>query len=279
MRPFDPSAGDRGSPDRALGPRRDEIGRASGLVRPLLEGTEEQAPIDRSTIERPGSPGPGRRAEVDEPEPLTQKMRHLPTAMREARGDEAAAEHVLLARARAGDASAFDDLVRLHFSRVYTLLFRMLRNHEDAEDLAQESFVRAYRALPSYRAEAAFSTWVGRIAVHLAVEHHRKRAHAGRFEVVAQEEQAGSARWAEPGTDSGRAELIAALSRALDRLPPRLRAAIVLRTLEEREYDDIAELLGVRPATARTHVMQARKLLVRWLAPWMDPDDAGGGAR
>lgn len=182
---------------------------------------------------------------------------------------EAAEEQALVRRARAGDRQAFDGLVRLHFGRVYALLFRMLQNHEDAEDLAQESFVRAYRSLASFREEAAFPTWVGRIAVHLATEHHRRRGRGLRIERV----EDASERPAPSSGDSpeaGRGELALALSRALDRLPPRLRAAIVLRTLEEREYAEIAQVLGVRPATARTHVMQARRLLVRWLAPWID---------
>jgi RNA polymerase sigma-70 factor (ECF subfamily) len=212
-------------------------------------------------------------------------MRHLPIEMREARGEEPAAEQVLVRRARTGDRAAFDDLVRLHFGPLYALLFRMLQNHEDAEDLAQESFVRAWHALPGYREEAAFGTWVGRIGVHLAVEHHRKRGRGlallDRIEERVDDET-GSAMGVvdargDPGVDSARSDLVGALSRALDKLPARLRAAIVLRTLEDREYGDIARLLGVRPATARAHVMQARKLLVRWLAPWLD--DRGDGGR
>jgi RNA polymerase sigma-70 factor (ECF subfamily) len=201
-------------------------------------------------------------------------MRHLPTEMREARGEQPAVEQALVRRARAGDREAFDGLVRLHFGRVYALLFRMLQNHEDAEDLAQESFVRAWRALPSYREEAAFATWVGRIGIHLAAEHHRRRGRSLRLDADVDEDLWPSAA-AETGAESGNSELVAALSRALDRLPARLRAAIVLRTLEERDYSDIGRLLGVRPGTARTHVMQARKLLVRWLVPWID----GGGGR
>jgi RNA polymerase sigma-70 factor (ECF subfamily) len=66
------------------------------------------------------------------------------------------------------------------------------------------------------------------------------------------------------------------LARALDRLPRRLKAVLVLRTIEEREYDEVAAILGVRPATARTQLSQARRLLLRWLAPWLG--DAGASA-
>lgn len=175
------------------------------------------------------------------------------------------ADVTLIRRARTGDRDAFDALVRLHFERVHTLMFRMTKNHEDAEDLAQESFVRAYGALASFREDATFSTWVQRIAVHLAIAHQKKRVRRGHELPIEDAEPATE------GSDSvGRCELVQALSRALDELPPRLRAAIVLRSLEERDYDEMAGLLGVRPATARTHVMQARKHIVRRLLPWLE---------
>lgn len=175
----------------------------------------------------------------------------------------------LVRRARTGDREAFDALVRLHFERVYTVMFRITRSHEDAEDLAQEAFVRAFGALSSYREEASFSTWVQRIAVHLAIAHQKKRRRLGPLVAIEDADPVACER--APG---GRTELVQALSRALDELPPRLRAAIVLRSLEERDYDEMAKILGVRPATARTHVMQARKRIVRRLLGWLD-----GGAR
>ena len=188
-------------------------------------------------------------------------------------------EQALIRRARAGDREAYDDLVRAHFERVFALLQRMIGNHEDAEDLAQECFVRAYLALPRYREESRFSTWLHRIAVHLALDHHRshvrRRADVTLDEVALAEaidageiSRSASHAASHTGREPGAGELSRKLAAALDRLPPRLRSALVLRTLEEREYPEVAELLGIKPATARTHVMQARKLLVRWLAPW-----------
>lgn len=183
---------------------------------------------------------------------------------------EAADEQALVLRARAGDREAFDELVRLHFARVYAFLHRMIGSHEDAEDLAQESFVRAWRALPLYRSEAAFGTWVSRIALHLAQDHHRGAARRSRMERLEDDPHEPS----RPGADS-RAELAREIAHALARLPPRLRAALVLRAVEGREYDEVAGITGVRPATARTHVMQARRLLLRWLAPWLPRDPEG----
>jgi RNA polymerase sigma-70 factor (ECF subfamily) len=187
---------------------------------------------------------------------------------------EAALELALVQRARSGDRAAFDGLVRIHFTAVYTVLFRLTGNHEDAEDLAQETFVRAWGSLAHYRADAAFATWVRRIAVHLAQDHHRSRLRRGASTALADEGGEGEPAIARAQEDVEPGELQRALSVALDRLPPRLRAAVVLRTLEEKEYSELAQLLGVKPATARMHVMQARRLLLRWLAPWL-----GGGER
>jgi RNA polymerase sigma-70 factor (ECF subfamily) len=174
----------------------------------------------------------------------------------------------------------------------------MIGSHEDAEDLAQESFVRAWNALPHYREEAAFPTWLCRIALHLAQDHRRagaRRAASIPIESIPlriRREGSGDApgegmgggfstramRAAEslrpssepsPAEALSKAELSRELARAIDRLPPRLRAALVLRAIEGREYDEVAEIIGVKATTARTHVMQARRLLQRSLAPWL----------
>ena len=123
-------------------------------------------------------------------------------------------------------------------------------------------------------------TWLQRIALHLARDRQRARARGLANESLARLERDGDdtsepadARAVRPGEEAERAELVRALSRALDRLPARLREAIVLRALEDRDYDELAQITGVRPATARTHVAQARRLLLRWLAPWLAPRD------
>jgi RNA polymerase sigma-70 factor (ECF subfamily) len=181
---------------------------------------------------------------------------------------EAATEQALIRRARSGDRGAFDALVRSHFTHVYAFLHRMIRSHEDAEDLAQECFVRAWRSLPHYREQSAFSTWLLRIARHLAHDHHRA---GGRRPRIAPFEQAGeqAKAHAQPGSSPAdalqRREVVREIADALQRLPERLRAAIVLRTIEGREYDEVAEILGVKPATARMLVMQARRALAQRL--------------
>lgn len=201
--------------------------------------------------------------------------------MREA-GPEVAPESDLVRRARDGDRAAFDALVRAHFKRVYAFTHRLIGSHEDAEDLAQECFVRAWRALPHYREEAAFATWLCRIALHLAQDHRRsgtRREGSGKRDLPWGEEVRTSPE-PSPVDSLTHAELSREVAIALDRLPPRLRAALVLRAIEGREYDEVAEITGVKAATARTHVMQARKLLQRALAPWLSRGDGKeGGSR
>lgn len=215
----------------------------------------ERAPLD--------GPVPSRRTRSPAPAPRSRSSFRPPDPMRDTAG-----EADLIQRARAGDRGAFDDLVRLHFHRVHALLHRMLDSREDAEDLAQETFVRAYRALPEFRGDATLATWLQRIAVHLALAHRRRRGR--RTPTGTMGDDVEQPLGVEPADAQARGELVTAVSGALGRLPEKLRAAIVLRALEKREYDELAEILGVRPATARTHVMQARKLLVRWLGPWLD---------
>ncbi len=188
---------------------------------------------------------------------------------------DAAHQAQLLERARQGDLDAFDSLVRLHFARTYTLLFRMIGNHEDAEDLAQECFLRAHGSLRWFRGEASFSTWLYRIALHLSRDHFRKRARSERPLLEAEDNEPQSPGQG-PAEESARRELALGLRACLERLPHKLRAALVLRTQEGLEYDEIAEVLSVTPQTARVHVMKARRRLERWLEPWTGGTQSGG---
>ena len=190
------------------------------------------------------------------------------------RGRITKVEGALVERASAGDQAAFDELVRRHFARVYGLLFRLVGNHEDAEDLAQESFVRAHRSLALFRGQSSFATWVWRIALHLAQDHHRRRGVGPVVGPLEGDEfvRAG-ARTHGPSEEVAGRELKAGLERALERLPERLRSALVLRVFEGLEYEQVARITGVTQQTARTHVMKARRQLARWLEPWLDRSD------
>lgn len=188
--------------------------------------------------------------------------------------DEPLAAARLVERARGGDRAAGDALVRAFAPEVYGLLFRIVRSHEDAEDLTQETFVRALGALDLYRGDGPFGAWLLRIAVHVGRDHARRRGRKPERLALEALEAAGR-EVADPtppealrGGHDGEV-LARELARALDALPVSLRAALALRVLEGREYGEVAAVLGVRPATARTQVMKARRALARLLAPWL----------
>ena len=179
-------------------------------------------------------------------------------------------EDALVQAAQAGDRGAFDGIVRARFAQVYGVLFRLVGNHEDAEDLAQECFVKAYESLRFYRGEGRFEAWLLRIALHLARDHYRRSGRSGAALALAGEGFDPEARGGEPVHDLSHRELVGALGEAIDRLPEGLRAALVLRVLEGMEYEDVAEATGLRPGTVRTQVMKARRTLARVLAPWLE---------
>jgi RNA polymerase sigma-70 factor (ECF subfamily) len=192
-----------------------------------------------------------------------------------ARGSPAQAELERVARARAGERGAEEELLRAHYAGVHATAFRLVGNPEDAEDLAQECFVRAFRSLGFYRGEGSFAGWLRRILVHLAQDHYR--AHGKEPEPAPLPGELCGGR--EPhGMLEGR-ELARFLADALRSLAAPLRIALLLRTREGLEYAEIGSMTGVTPETARTRVMKARKVLLRQLAPYLAGDRARAGAR
>ena len=173
-------------------------------------------------------------------------------------------EKALIARARAGDRAAYDPLVREHFPRVYAVAFRLVGNHEDAEDLAQECMVRGYLSLRWYRGTGAFASWLYRIVVHLARDRQRSAEH--RYRAVGYPEEPAAERG--PVHELDRKELNRALSDSIRKLPDSLRTALVLRTLEGMDYAAIADATGFTATTIRTQVMKARRALLRMLRPY-----------
>lgn len=198
-----------------------------------------------------------------------------PPAARGEPGSPAQDELERIARACAGERDAQEELLRAHYARVHATAFRLVGNPEDAEDLAQECFVRAFRSLAFYRSDGSFAGWLRRILVHLAQDHFR--AHGKRPEPAPLPGELCGGR--EPhGLVEGR-ELARVLDDALLGLSPPLRAALLLRTREGLEYAEIGSMTGVTPETARTRVMKARKVLLRQLAPYLAGERARAGGR
>jgi RNA polymerase sigma-70 factor (ECF subfamily) len=186
----------------------------------------------------------------------------------------------LIARVLAGDGSAYTTLVERHADLVYAIVSRIVLNEADAADVAQEAFVRAYHALPRFRGDSKFSSWLYRIAVNRSLTHlkrAKRRAAAVDPETGARDEVAASLASGDDGPDEAvlREERWAIVRAAIAELPPNYRAVVTLFYLEERSYRDVAEILGIPMGTLKTHLHRARALLREALAE----HEAEGGSR
>ena len=176
-------------------------------------------------------------------------------------------EAAWVARARAGDEAAFRWLLGRYRARAVRLAAHVLRREAEAEDVAQEAFVRAFRRLPDFRGEGRFSAWLLGIVVRLCLD--RRRAARWTREVPAGDAPIPAA----PAPDLDTRLLVGAL---LDRLSPPMRAALILREMEGLEYGEIAQALGIPVGTVRSRLHAARaQFRALWDAAQEDPAPEG----
>jgi len=159
----------------------------------------------------------------------------------------------LVRRFQAGEEPAFDRLVELHRREVYHLAYRLLGNHADADDLAQEAFLRIYRSLGRFRGEASFRTWATRIVLNLVTDRRRDRATHPQFSL---EDLGPSEHPSAPGTQPGFLQS-EALRRAVGRLPKRQRETLILRMFQEMKFHEIAAVMGCTVGTAKANFFHA----------------------
>jgi RNA polymerase sigma-70 factor (ECF subfamily) len=174
-------------------------------------------------------------------------------------------------RARSGQESAYRELIRRYERPVFALLFRMVRDRELAEDLAQETFVKALNAIDSYRPEFKFSSWVFKIANNAAIDHLRRREldtlsldgspHAETPEAMQATALQIGARQETPLDTVEAKELGSAIEAAIGSLRPEYRSCILLRHVEGRAYEEIAEMLNLPLGTVKTYIHRARNEL------------------
>lgn len=165
-------------------------------------------------------------------------------------------ETVQVVRSRTGDARAFDKLVEVYQDRIYHLAYRITGNHADAQDAAQEAFVKAYRSLGAFRAHAAFSTWLHRIAVNAAVDIVRRRVPR----VPDPLEVAVPA--IDPLADGAeRVEIQQRIHRAIAALPMEQRMVVVLRDIQGWAYEEIAKIVQAPIGTVRSRLARGREAL------------------
>ena len=179
-------------------------------------------------------------------------------------------------RLQAGHETALNDLMARHATPVFHFLCRMLANEDDANDLAQETFVRVFKAAQSYRAEQRFSTWLFTIAANLARNHFRWRSRHPNLSLDAEnadtEQSLGStlpASTPTPKEAAVAAERAAAVRAAVGSLPEDLRAAIVLCEWEERSVAEAATILDATPKAVESRLYRARGMLRERLKSWL----------
>jgi RNA polymerase sigma-70 factor (ECF subfamily) len=182
-------------------------------------------------------------------------------------GTEKNVDQALVERVQKGDSKAFDLLVQKYQSRILKLIARFVRNPADVQDVAQEAFIKAYRALPNFRGESAFYTWLYRIAINTAKNH---LVAAGRktpsYAVDVQEvEKYDASEWlkeyATPERELLADEIQVTVNNALEGLPPDLREAITLREIEGLSYEDIAQVMDCPIGTVRSRIFRAREAI------------------
>jgi RNA polymerase sigma-70 factor (ECF subfamily) len=178
-------------------------------------------------------------------------------------------DHQLVERSRAGDLAAFEELVKRHQGRAYAIAYRLLGNREDAQEVAQEAFARAYFRLAEFRGTAQFRTWLYRILVNLATDLLRRRRPGGVGEEVALRAVTTEEN---PGESLDRRELRQGIQKAIGGLPADLRTVIVLRELEGLSYSEIARVIRRPMGTVMSRLFHARRRLQQSLAPFWQGD-------
>ena len=169
-------------------------------------------------------------------------------------------EQIWVLQSRDGNPAAFESLIRAHQRMIHSLTFRMTGSMADAEDLAQETFIRAYRQLDSYQGTAKFSSWLYRIAVNICLNWRQREMR--RDQIHTQWAESNVVSESKPGTDKPYGEV----QTGLMKLPAKQRAAIVLTIYEGHNHAEAAKILGCSETTVSWRVFAARRKLKRLLS-------------
>ena len=186
----------------------------------------------------------------------------------------------LVERAQRGDKRAFELLVTKYQRKLGRLLSRMVRDPAEVEDVTQEAFIKAYRALPAFRGDSAFYTWLYRIAINTAKNYlvalGRRAPTTTEFnhEDAENFEEAEALRdAATPESELHGKQIAATVNRAMDALPEDLRTAITLREIEGLSYEEIASLMNCPIGTVRSRIFRAREAIAAELRPLLGTDE------
>ena len=170
-----------------------------------------------------------------------------------------------------GDVNAFEDLVSACEKNAYNLALRMLGNAQDAEDVVQEAFLKAYRSLPEFRLDSRFSVWFYRIVSNLCLDLLRRKGRRGEQSLTVEDEDGEESQLELPDERFEPAALLErkltreAVRRGLGALPPEYRQILLLRELEGLSYEEIGRVLSLEEGTVKSRIFRARKRLCAFL--------------
>ncbi len=179
----------------------------------------------------------------------------------------------LIERVKNGEKAAYDLLVLKYQQRIINLVSRFVRNQSDAFDVTQEAFIKAYRALPNFRGDSAFYTWLYRIAVNTAKNHlavQSRRPSGNNYDVSEIEQIEGADALKEQATPENlllKDELQATVLKAIDELPEDLKTAIMLREVDGLSYEEIASVMECPIGTVRSRIFRAREAVDAEMRP------------
>ncbi|MDP9075281.1 MAG: RNA polymerase sigma factor [Actinomycetota bacterium] len=179
---------------------------------------------------------------------------------------------VLVTAAKSGDRSAFDELVKATYADMYTLAYRLTGNEEDAQDVVQDAYLRAYRGIRRFRGDARFTTWMYRITANCASTTLAKRARTRHEDLDSDVDDVDTRPEHDPELRAEAAFDRDRVVRALHDLPPRLRAVVVLRDVYDLPHESIADELGITEAAAKVRLHRARRKLRERLFPVRSED-------
>ena len=188
-----------------------------------------------------------------------------------------AAESNVIRRALAGDQKAYEEILNRYRPGIFNLVLRMVRNREEAEDIVQETFIKAFNALSTFSEEYALSTWLYKIALNNCIDHFRKK----KLQTLSLDKPLEGKdsdlkrelpdRGLTPEGAVLRSERHQLVREAIEKLPEHYRRVIVMRHQEERSYEEIAQILGVPLGTVKARIFRARELLKKMLKPALNP--------
>ena len=169
----------------------------------------------------------------------------------------------LVAASKRGDQDAFAQLVQRYQRRIFNLVYRMLQQYEEASEITQETFLAAWQGLPSFRGEARFATWLYRIAYNCALKQLETRKRDRALQAALQAEQALESEdtFDRAGAQIDEHERQAFVQEHLSHLPAKYRIVLILRHLQDKTYEEMAEILAMPVGTIKTHLFRARNLL------------------